>query len=173
MAFFPTLNLELVGDLVRGVGGRVADVEVDIAVGRLSPHLLDCVPDHDVLPANGEVRSSRSAGCELLELVEAAELELGLVLAGRELDVHLSDLAGGHLANVLDLDRDLGDLVVDRLARLLADPLLVRALGGIVGLVLVVQADARVGEFRVGQSVSEGYDSKFSKVNGDAEVNLR
>lgn len=62
-------------------------MEVDVAVLRSSPLLQDDIPNHDILPADGEGGGLGCTGLKLLDLLESSQLELGLTLVSRELDI--------------------------------------------------------------------------------------
>ena len=62
----------------------------------------------------------------------------------------LDDIAGSHITRVFDVDADLCNHIVDGIALLLADKVLVGVLdGSLVGFELALEIDARVGEGRV------------------------
>lgn len=96
------------------------------------------------------------AGSDCLSLVEAPELARRLVFGRRHLNIELSHLAGRYISSVLDLCRNGGDDIVDRLTLLLTLKSLVRLLNRqLVRLGLVVLPDLAECEAGVAQAEPE------------------
>ena len=96
------------------------------------------------------------AGSDCLSLEEASELARRLVFGRRHFHIELSHLAGRHISSVLDLCRNGGDDIVDRLTLLLTLKSLVRPLNSqLVRLGLVILPDLPECEAGVAQAEPE------------------
>ena len=105
-----------------------------------------------LIPDSRERCNPLLAGSDCFGLVEAPELARRLVLGGRHLNIELGHLAGRHISSVLDLCRNGGDDIVDRLTLLLTLKSLVRLLNrqlvrlGLVVLPYLAECEAGVAQ---------------------------